>query len=282
MDLSLFEHFLRAFPFQPAVAFWRADEMTELLKIDFPKGKGFDLGCGDGKITRLLLDNIGPRDMVGLDIDPRETRLAEASGVYERVHTGSADTIPEPDNSFDFVFSNCVLEHIPNLEPVFGEVSRILKPNGLFIFTVPSEHYQACMRGPLLPWVSRERYLKEMDDRQAHFHYKSPEQWAALMNAHALDLHSTSPYLLLKAARRWETMSRFTGGLVYNLFEKRKRANNKHLLDYQYQFGLRDARFPMPKPVAAAIVRICNLGVPDQHPDGTLFAGRIVVGKKKG
>lgn len=282
MDRSLLIHFLQEFPFQPAVAFWRADEMTETLKIPFPEGRGFDLGCGDGKICKLLLDHIGPREMAGLDIDERETALARASGIYTRVHTGSADVIPEPDASFDFVFSNCVLEHIPQLEPVIKETARILKPGGQFIFTVPSDQYHACMRGPLVPWVSRQKYLKELDDRQIHYHYLTTEQWSALLSSYAMELTLALPYLRLKAARRWETMSRFTGGIVYNLFQKRKPAQDKHLIDYQWQFGVRSKRLPIPKWMVAGGASLCTLGIPESSQTSeTPYGARIVVACKR-
>ena len=45
------------------------------------------------------------------------------------------------EESLNFVFSNCVIEHIPNNAAVLKEVSRILKKGGFFMFTVPSHHF---------------------------------------------------------------------------------------------------------------------------------------------
>lgn len=41
------------------------------------------------------------------------------------------------DESFDLIVSSDVLEHIPDLEAVFRETHRVLKPGGLHLFTVP-------------------------------------------------------------------------------------------------------------------------------------------------
>jgi SAM-dependent methyltransferase len=281
MGRQLLEHFLREFPVQPAIAFWRADEIAKVLEVPFPEGKGFDLGCGDGKIMRLILEHVGPREMVGLDLDAREAGLAEASGVYSRVHAASAAAIPEESETFDFVFSNCVLEHIPDLGPVLDEAARLLKPGGDFIFTVPSEHYRECMRGPLLPWVSREKYLEELDTRQCHFHYLSIAEWQQLLSERSLALHVATPYLHLREARRWETLSRFTGGLLYNVLGKRKRNKDKELIDFQWQLGLRNPNPPLPRWLVSAAARLCAAGLNRPSPGEDEPAGGLLIVAKR-
>ena len=46
--------------------------------------------------------------------------------------------IPYADETFDVVFSNCVIEHITDACQFFGEVRRVLKPNGLFLAKTPN------------------------------------------------------------------------------------------------------------------------------------------------
>jgi len=46
--------------------------------------------------------------------------------------------IPKPDESFSTVMSYSVLEHIEDLEPVLKEVHRLLKTNGKFYVTLPT------------------------------------------------------------------------------------------------------------------------------------------------
>lgn len=41
------------------------------------------------------------------------------------------------DERFDLVINSDVLEHVPDIERALSEVRRILKPDGLYIFTVP-------------------------------------------------------------------------------------------------------------------------------------------------
>jgi SAM-dependent methyltransferase len=120
--------FIKNYPFQPATAFWRAIEVGHILSLPFPEGLGLDLGCGDGHVAHILLERLQDKPiLVGLDVDPQETSLAMGASVYQRVHTASADHIPEEDETFDFVFSNCVLEHLPNLREVLAEANRPCK-----------------------------------------------------------------------------------------------------------------------------------------------------------
>ena len=250
IETNLLHNFLRMYPAQPATAIWRAVEIGALLRLGVPDGRGLDLGCGDGKLTRVVLDWTGPRHLVGVDPDPFETEAACKTGLYEAVHTAPGDAIPELDGSFDFVISNSVLEHIPELEPVLREVARLLRPGGVFLFTVPGPGFHANLRGSLLPWSSRSRYLADLDKRLLHLRYPTGEQWQMLCSAAKLRLEGCPGYLSRDETRAWEMLSRFTGGLLYALRGKRRSP-----IAIQRELGLRQLqnRVRMPSIVAKAI-----------------------------
>jgi SAM-dependent methyltransferase len=257
---DLFGIFTGAYPAQPATAYWRAIEIAALASRDIATGRGLDLGCGDGILTGILLDEIGQRNLVGIDMDPLETEAARRFPFYETIHTCSADAIPEEASSFDFVVSNSVLEHIPPLEGTMAEVGRLLKPQGRFYFTVPGPAFHENLAGSLMPGVSREEYLKTLDARLAHFHYLSADGWRALLGRHGLILDQCLGYLDRAQTRRWETLSRFTGGLLYTLFGKSARP-----IEIQRKMGARTLqnRRRLPKPIADLIAKAIRLGVPD-------------------
>jgi len=214
---DLLVRFIETYPAQPATAFWRAIEIDALARAHLPEGLGLDLGCGDGKLTDILLSLTGPRRMVGIDPDPEETKAAARYGFYERLHTVPGDAIPEPDASFDFVISNSVLEHIPGLEPVIAEAGRLLKPGGRFCFTVPAPPFHDNLAGSLFGLTRRETYLARLDKRIAHFNYLSSQDWTELCGRHGLVVESCRGYFDRPQTRRWETLSRMTGGLLYSL-----------------------------------------------------------------
>jgi len=259
---DLLNTFAGAYPAQPATAYWRAIEIDALASREIPAGRGLDLGCGDGILTGILLDEIGNRDLVGIDLDPLETAAAGRHPFYRAIHTCSADAIPERDATFDFVVSNSVLEHVPPLEGTIAEVGRLLKPQGRFYFTVPGPAFHDNLAGSLLPGMSRNRYLKTLDARLAHFHYLSAEGWREMLARHGLVLDTCLGYLDRAQTRRWETLSRFTGGLLYSLFGRSARP-----IDIQRKMGARalQNRKPLPAWLATLIARVIRAGVPDTH-----------------
>ena len=215
-------------PQQPATVAWRVVELDHLLRHGLPSGFGLDVGCGDGTIVKVLRRHgAGNWQLVGVDPDPRETRAAIASGEYVRVHTASAAEVPEPDASFDFAFSNSVLEHIPDLPAVLREVARVLKPGAPLIATVPSARFNDCLAGPgvLAPLLGRRRheYLEAIDHRLAHVNLWSAEKWGAELAAAGLELVEAEPYMSVRDVRRWERLSNWTGGLLYGLAGRRRR-----------------------------------------------------------
>ncbi len=45
------------------------------------------------------------------------------------------------DDSYDYILCNHVIEHVPNDELAFRELSRILKPRGKAIITIPGDYH---------------------------------------------------------------------------------------------------------------------------------------------
>jgi SAM-dependent methyltransferase len=253
---ALLRSLLRENPFQPATSWWRAIELAVLIAHGLPRGAGLDLGCGDGKLMAILLEFWrSPARLVGVDIDPRETGAALASGVYQRVHTVAGDRIPEPDAAFDFVFSNSVLEHIDDLEPVVAETARLLRSGGCFLFTVPAAGFPECLAGPLLG-RNRERYLRRIDRRCAHRRYWDEGQWRACLERHRLRVVEAVPYLSARELQRWENLSRFTAGILYTLARERLQP-----IEIQRALHLRHGRLRLPRSVATAFAAALNAGV---------------------
>jgi SAM-dependent methyltransferase len=263
--LELLTSLIGVYVAQPATAFWRAIELDAIQRLGMPAGRGLDIGCGDGKLTEILLRSIGGRRLVGVDLDALETAAAAGYDFYEAVHTAPADRIPEQSESFDFAVSNSVLEHIPDLEAVLRETARLLRPGGTFTFTVPGIGFHPALRGGVLPGVTRDRYLRIIDDRLAHIHYLSAEEWAATCEKVGLRVETCLGYMAPQEVRRWETLSRFTGGLLYTLFGNRARP-----IEIQRRFGVRQLQntHRMPEALAAVVAKWVAAGM-DFRADGS-------------
>lgn len=90
-----------------------------------------DLGAGDGRLYKFLAPLKATR-YVACDI---ADRLLEkhAGKEVEKVVCDLEDTLPFDDDSFDVATSFFVLEHIEDVDSLFGEIYRILKPGWMLI-----------------------------------------------------------------------------------------------------------------------------------------------------
>jgi len=97
-----------------------------------------DLGSGAGNdvfVTRAIVGESG--SVTGLDFT--DEMLAKAKRNNEKMGfsnvdfvKGDIENIPLPDNTFDVVISNCVLNLVPDKHRAYAEIKRILKPGGHF------------------------------------------------------------------------------------------------------------------------------------------------------
>lgn len=269
MNRKLLRDAVASAPQEPATAFWRAVELDHLAGSGaLPlAGLGLDLGCGDGAVAELLARTLAAGwTLVGVDPDEDEAALARRRGLYARVHAVAGSAIPEPDDAFDFVLSNSVLEHVEEVEPVLREAGRILRPGGRLVATVPGPGFRSLLRGPSVLGRAatgtrdRDAYVAALDRRLAHVRYWSEAEWAAALADAGLVLVSTSTYLTRAEVRRWETLSNATGGLVARL-------SRDSPLRAQRRLGLR-GRVPGPVRSAAGILSPLLAAGLDDPPDG--------------
>jgi len=93
-----------------------------------------DLGCGCGAALAALEETFPGRRTLGIDSAfgmALETKTGNGAAVCS-----DATQLPLADNSVDLVFSNLALHYTDQLGNALAEVSRVLRPGGLFIFSV--------------------------------------------------------------------------------------------------------------------------------------------------
>jgi SAM-dependent methyltransferase len=92
-----------------------------------------DVGCGSGRWSKFLSGQVKFIEA----IDPSNAVLSAVKLTNNipniRVTMAGVDSIPFPDNSFDFVFSLGVLHHIPDTEAAMQQCVNKLKPGGYFL-----------------------------------------------------------------------------------------------------------------------------------------------------
>ena len=151
--------------------FYRATDIPEPI---------LDLGCGDGDFTGVIFD-----EPITAGIDPWWNPLQKSrrGGNYRLLLQAMGDKMPFPDESFASVISNSVLEHIPDIQPVLNEASRVLKTGGKLVITMPSDNFTKMLGGAAafervgLDGMA-DSYRNFFNGISRHAHTDAPQVWA--------------------------------------------------------------------------------------------------------
>ncbi|AVN52178.1 TPA: methyltransferase domain-containing protein [Serratia marcescens] len=109
----------------------------------FAKGVVVDCACGIGYSAPIILSNPAVVSYTGLDVDREAIAYAQEHNTTDsRFEYGSILALPFDDCSVDTFISLETLEHLEQPELAIAEVKRVLKPNGIFICSVPTKDYE--------------------------------------------------------------------------------------------------------------------------------------------
>jgi sarcosine/dimethylglycine N-methyltransferase len=120
------------------------ERMAALLPALTADTRIIDLGAGYGGAARYLAGRYGC-EVVCLNLSEvqNETnrRLSAARDLTDRIRVehGSFEDVPEPDASFDVVWSQDAFLHSGRRSVVLAEALRLLRPDGTLIFTDPMQ-----------------------------------------------------------------------------------------------------------------------------------------------
>ena len=95
-----------------------------------------DLGCAGG----FMAEELANQGATVTGIDPAAQAIgaarthADQTGLDIRYDIGVGEDLPYDDETFDAIFCVDVLEHVEDLTKVMAEVTRVLKPGGVFLF----------------------------------------------------------------------------------------------------------------------------------------------------
>lgn len=121
-----------------------------LLAADIPagpiKGTVLDAGCGRGRESQLLSERAAIEKVIALDMAPA---MLAALPVSEKIQPllGDMEAIALPDATVDTVFSNFAMQWCESPDAVAAEFSRVLKPGGRLLASVPGPQSLSALRG---------------------------------------------------------------------------------------------------------------------------------------
>ncbi len=170
-----------------------------------------DLGCGTADLACAAPAQVS---VVGLDIAFRwlvvaRRRLAEA-GRTDPLVCGNAEALPYPAQSFDRVIALGLLEHCADLDPIFSEVARVLKPGGRFHarasnrFTLLREPHVGVWGVGFVPRALADGYVRALGGSgyQHHSPHSAAAISAAMQRAGLRDIAVTAAQMLGAEAHR--------------------------------------------------------------------------------
>jgi|NGEPerStandDraft_6_1074524.scaffolds.fasta_scaffold02065_6 ubiquinone/menaquinone biosynthesis C-methylase UbiE len=121
-----------------------------------PERRWLDLGCGHQLFPEWMPGAIQEaeaiaepiKQVVGIDRD--FSSLAQHATFGNKV-CGELHQLPFRDGSFDLITANMVIEHIEHPDVMLSEVSRVLKPRGVFLFHTPNKRGYSTLVTDLFP-----------------------------------------------------------------------------------------------------------------------------------
>jgi trans-aconitate methyltransferase len=134
-----------------------------------------DLGCGDGALTRRLVET--GASVVGVDSSAEQIAAAQAAGLDARVMSGEALAF---DNEFDAVFSNAALHWMRRPAAVIAGVWRALRPGGRFVGEFGGHGNVQHIKTALVAALDR----RGLDGQGAvPWYFPTPEEYRGLLEA---------------------------------------------------------------------------------------------------
>lgn len=106
-------------------------------KFEAPGPEGLDLldvGCGTGAVLAAVE---GTRLRVGVDMTTLALERSQTRSLTD-LAKGDATALPLSDNSFDVTIALDIFEHVEDDVAALAEVSRVLRPGGILVLSVPA------------------------------------------------------------------------------------------------------------------------------------------------
>jgi SAM-dependent methyltransferase len=152
------------------------DVLRNLVDSAAPPKTIYDIGCGVGNNCQVLASY---GKVIGIDVSPQALEYCKNQGYADLLLRNAENLEGIPDDSADIVVAMDILEHLDD-RAALAEFTRILKPSGHLVVTVPAfpslwglqdelgEHHRRYRMGPLT------RLIEEADCvpvRKTHFNF---------------------------------------------------------------------------------------------------------------
>ena len=176
-----------------------------------PEHTVVDVGCGSGRLAAQLRNSLQGR-YVGIDVVPELFRFAERKCGRKdwSFYAAPGTSIPEPDESSDFVVFFSVFTHLNHEETYryLREARRVLKPGGKIVFSFLEFHVPS-------HWAVFEASLRDERSDKVLNQFMDRDMIRAFASHLGLDVleltNGDMPHIALDRTVRWEDGREMSG-----------------------------------------------------------------------
>lgn len=174
-----------------------------------------DLGCGTGRLSNYATH--------GLDASAEMLEIAKERHPTVEFHQASAIDTGFPDNLFDTVYAFHLLMHLDEtvIDNIFTEVYRILKPNGNFIFDIPSKKRRHLVHQQQASWHGGTAFCSKEILQIIDGKYQLEQSFGIMMApVHKLPVKLRRPLQKMDFAIANSWLKEYSSYLVFNVVKK--------------------------------------------------------------
>lgn len=162
----------------------REQPFIDLLEMvrPMPDMRVVDLGCGSGRLTRLLHAHLRARETAGLDQSPRMIAAATRDPLPPglQFEEGSIETFAG-NGEWDLIASNSALHWAEHHEQLIPRLTRGLKAGGQLVFQVPAMHGHPS-HTVAAELAAEEPYRRTLDGWQMPIAVLEPDEYATILD----------------------------------------------------------------------------------------------------
>ncbi|HMV67637.1 MAG TPA: methyltransferase domain-containing protein [Myxococcota bacterium] len=166
----------------------RARPFVDLLDLLPPRvhGRMIDLGCGDGRLTRLAAARLGVSGFVGVDtsramLEVARTGTDDVPAAWREADL--RDALAEPER-YALVLSNAALQFVPRHDVVFPALLDRVAPGGWVAVHMPYNHVA---RSHLLMETAAEAVRDALGGLRVEWPQEDPDVYASLLRGAGFD-----------------------------------------------------------------------------------------------
>ena len=174
---------------------WRDTQAANIFYLPYvKKGKLLDVGCGNGSSMQIMKSK--GWQVVGIDFDEKAIKSTQQLELDVAFSAISLSKIPNEE--FNAIMMNHVVEHVSDPKKLLEECRRILEKDGLLVALTPNAH------------------------SRGHKHYR--DNWRGLETPQHLQIFSTNSLAMLAHCTGFKNVASFSS-IQGSLYLPRASAN---------------------------------------------------------